>query len=110
MLGTAFLQQMVDNYDGSYIMAAAAYNAGPGRVRQWVALFGDPRKPDVDPVDWIERIPFTETRDYVHKVTESIAIYRARFGASTPETHIAADIGRGRPGGGVAWMRASSLQ
>jgi len=95
-LGTAFLQRMVNNYNGSYIMALAAYNAGPGRVRQWVSEFGDPRRKDVDPIDWIERIPFTETRDYVHKVMENVQMYRAKFNQTDKRLHLAKDIYRGR--------------
>ncbi len=78
-LGTAFLQRLIHNYDGSYIMALAGYNAGPGRIRQWVKQFGDPRDKEVDPIDWIERIPFTETREYVHKIMESAQVYRTRL-------------------------------
>ena len=61
-------------------MALAAYNAGAGRVAQWIPAYGDPRTGAVDPVDWVERIPFDETRDYVQRVSENLAIYRARLG------------------------------
>jgi soluble lytic murein transglycosylase len=67
----------------SYIMAFAAYNAGAGRVEQWVAEHGDPRDPKIDPVDWVERIPLAETRNYVERVMENLQVYRARFGATT---------------------------
>ena len=95
-LGTAFLYQLIRNYDGSYVMALAGYNAGPGRVRQWVRLFGDPRDKDVDPVDWIERIPFAETRDYVHKILESAQIYRSRLEGDPARLQLADDLHRGR--------------
>jgi soluble lytic murein transglycosylase len=78
-LGEAHLCDLLDNYNGSYILTLVAYNAGPGRVRQWVEQFGDPRNPDVDPIDWVERIPFTETREYVFKIMESMQLYRARL-------------------------------
>ena len=64
-----YLNSLVDDFDGSYIMAAAGYNAGPGRSRQWARAFGDPRSPDVDAVDWVESIPFSETRNYVKQIT-----------------------------------------
>ena len=64
-------------------MTFAGYNAGRGRVEQWVAQHGDPRDPKVDAVDWVERIPFAETRNYVQRVMENLQVYRARFGAST---------------------------
>lgn len=95
-LGTAFLHKLISNYDGSYIMALAGYNAGPGRIRQWVAKFGDPRKNDVDPIDWIERIPFTETRDYVHKILESAQVYRSRLHGEQSALRLAEDVYRGR--------------
>ena len=96
-LGSAFLQRLVRNYDGSYIMALAGYNAGPGRVRQWVRQFGDPRTKKVDPIDWIERIPFTETRGYVHKIMESIQVYRSRLKKKRTKLRLAQDLHRGRP-------------
>jgi soluble lytic murein transglycosylase len=78
-LGAAYLGQLIDDEGGSQEMALAAYNAGAGRVAQWVQTFGDPRSGAVDPVDWVERIPFDETRDYVERVSENIAVYRARL-------------------------------
>ena len=74
-------------------MALAAYNAGAGRVAQWIAAYGDPRTAGVDPVDWVERIPFDETRDYVERVSENLAIYRARL--SEPEAGQAPRVGAG---------------
>ncbi|MDR5956891.1 transglycosylase SLT domain-containing protein, partial [Escherichia coli] len=67
-LGAAHLGELAEKYDGSYVMVFAAYNAGPARVLEWVQRYGDPRKPEVDAVDWVERIPFTETRNYVQRV------------------------------------------
>ena len=69
------------SYDGDYVLAIAAYNAGPARIRRWVAARGDPRDPEVDVVDWIERIPFHETRNYVQRVLENLHVYRRRLGA-----------------------------
>jgi hypothetical protein len=75
----------------------ACYNAGRGRVQQWVAQHGDPRDPKVDAVDWVERIPFAETRNYVQRVMENLQVYCARFGARTatvePNLHRAANVG-----------------
>ncbi len=79
-IGAAHLGQLLTEQQGSYILTFAAYNAGPGRVKEWIDAYGDPRKPGVDPIDWIERIPFTETRNYVQRVYENMQIYRARFG------------------------------
>ncbi|HXZ15161.1 MAG TPA: lytic transglycosylase domain-containing protein, partial [Roseiarcus sp.] len=82
-LGAAFLGQVMEDIPGSPELAFAAYNAGPGRVAQWIAAYGDPRK-GADPVDWVERIPFDETRDYVQRVKENLAVYRQRFTEGEP--------------------------
>jgi soluble lytic murein transglycosylase len=79
-LGAGELADLLGEYRGSHILTFAAYNAGRGRVAQWMAIHGDPRDPKVDPVDWVERIPFAETRNYVQRVVENLHVYRARFG------------------------------
>jgi soluble lytic murein transglycosylase len=82
-LGSAYLSQQLDTFGNSYILTFAGYNAGPGRVRQWIDTYGDPRgKPIADVIDWIERIPFTETRNYVQRVMENYQVYKARIGVS----------------------------
>ncbi len=79
-LGATYLAQMAERFGGNPVLMAAAYNAGPARPERWLALYGDPRAPEADIVDWIEHIPFRETRNYVMRVTESLPIYRARLG------------------------------
>ncbi len=79
-LGAAHLAELLDEQGGSYVLTFAAYNAGGKNVREWIDAYGDPRKPGVDPVDWIERIPFAETRNYVQRVMENLQIYRVRLG------------------------------
>jgi peptidoglycan lytic transglycosylase len=92
-IGAAELGGVMQDYRGNYMLAFAAYNAGRGRVQEWIARFGDPRDPKVDPVDWVERIPFMETRNYVQRVMENMQVYRTRFGAA-PLT-IETDLRRG---------------
>ena len=75
-LGQAYLEELLERFDNSYILALAAYNAGPSRAERWIDLYGDPRDPSVDPIDWIERIPFSETRNYVQRILESLTTYR----------------------------------
>jgi soluble lytic murein transglycosylase len=79
-LGQAYLAGLLTDYDGSHVIALAAYNAGPGRVSQWIREHGDPRADDVDPIDWIEMIAFDETRNYVQRVTENLSVYRRKLG------------------------------
>jgi soluble lytic murein transglycosylase len=95
-LGEAFLNDLIDGYSGSYFLALAAYNAGPGRVKEWMEIYGDPRDPDVDPIDWIERIPFTETRRYVIKIMETLQLYRSRLSGPKDALHLVQDLNRGR--------------
>jgi soluble lytic murein transglycosylase len=85
-MGVAEISALFREYARSYVMTFAGYNAGRGRVRQWVAQHGDPRDPKVDAVDWVERIPLAETRNYVQRVMESLQVYSARLGASIATT------------------------
>ena len=80
ILGSTYLAQLADWLDGNMVLMSVGYNAGPGRARQWIEAMGDPRTADVDVIDWIEHIPFRETRNYVMRVTESMPVYRARLG------------------------------
>lgn len=80
LLGATYLSQMAGRFDGNVVMVSAAYNAGPARPPRWMADYGDPRRGDIDIVDWIEMVPFRETRNYIMRVTESLPVYRARLG------------------------------
>jgi soluble lytic murein transglycosylase len=93
-IGAAELAGLLEDYRGSYIMTFAGYNAGRGRVREWVSRYGDPRDPQIDPVDWVERIPFQETRNYVERVLENLQVYRVRLGGGA-RLLIEADLRRG---------------
>jgi soluble lytic murein transglycosylase len=93
-LGAAELGGLIEDYRGSYIMTFAAYNAGRGSVKKWIDRYGDPRDPKVDAVDWVEQIPFSETRNYVQRIMENLQVYRARFGGGT-RLQIEADLHRG---------------
>ena len=94
MLGAAELGGLLEDYRGSYILTFAAYNAGRGSVKKWIERYGDPRDPKVDAVDWVELIPFSETRNYVQRIMENLQVYRARFGGGT-RLQIDADLRRG---------------
>lgn len=93
-LGAAELGGLLEDYRGSYIMTFAAYNAGRGSVKKWIDRYGDPRDPKVDAVDWVELIPFSETRNYVQRIMENLQVYRARFGGGS-RLQIEADLRRG---------------
>ncbi len=93
-LGAAELGGLIDDYRGSYIMTFAAYNAGRGSVKKWIERYGDPRDPKVDAVDWVELIPFSETRNYVQRIMENLQVYRSRFGGGS-RLQIEADLHRG---------------
>jgi len=83
-MGAAELSALLQEYKGSFMMTFAGYNAGRGRVRDWIQAYGDPRDPHVDPVDWAERIPFSETRNYVQRVMENLMVYKHRFEEAAP--------------------------
>jgi soluble lytic murein transglycosylase len=93
-LGAAELGGLIEDYRGSYVMTFAAYNAGRGSVKKWIDRYGDPRDPKVDAVDWVELIPFSETRNYVQRIMENLQVYRARFGGGS-RLQIEADLHRG---------------
>ncbi len=97
-VGAAYLGQLVDQFSGSYILAAAAYNAGPNRPTEWTSLCGDPRASTTDPLDFIECIPFSETRDYVMRVLEAMQVYRARLNGGVAPLTLKADLKRGAYG------------
>ncbi len=94
-LGSRHLRDLIDYYDGSYILSIAAYNAGKHRINRWIESYGDPRK-DANPVDWVESIPFTETRNYVQRVMENIQVYRQRLAGKPFALNIGYDLARGR--------------
>lgn len=93
-LGQAYLSSVLDRFDGSYVLALAAYNAGPSRAKAWVKNNGDPRDSDIDAVDWVELIPFNETRNYVQRVMEALQVYRTRIDASLQVSQLAQDLVR----------------
>ncbi|MCA1366465.1 lytic transglycosylase domain-containing protein [Bradyrhizobium sp. BRP14] len=93
-LGAHYLGEQIDSFGGSYILTFIAYNAGPRRVPQWLARYGDPRSKPIDEVvDWIERIPFEETRNYVQRVMENYQVYKSRLGQ---KADIVSDLRMGR--------------
>jgi peptidoglycan lytic transglycosylase len=98
-LGATHLGELLESYRGSYILTFAAYNAGPGRVRQWIDMFGDPRDPAVDPINFVESIPVTETRRYVQRVMQNVQVYRSRL--KDAARSLRSDLERGRAAGGA---------
>jgi soluble lytic murein transglycosylase len=91
-MGSTYLRVLVDEFGPSVALVASGYNAGPGRPRRWITEFGDPRDPDVDVIDWVETIPFTETRTYVMRVVESLVIYRAKLKGSVGPVRVTAEL------------------
>jgi soluble lytic murein transglycosylase len=85
-LGIAHLGELMEDWNGSHILMFASYNAGGGNVSKWVKAYGDPRSANVDPIDWVERIPFSETRNYVQRVVEGMLVYRNRLGGLNAST------------------------
>jgi soluble lytic murein transglycosylase len=92
-LGTAYLDKLLDTFGRSLVLSIAAYNAGPVRVKQWLTTYGDPRNASVDDVvDWVEGIPFSETRNYVQRVLENLQVYRLRLGDNERAFTLARDL------------------
>jgi soluble lytic murein transglycosylase len=96
-LGRAYVDDLLNRFGGSYILAAAAYNAGPSRARDWIYTYGDPRQRGVDVIDWIESVPFDETRNYIMRVLENTQIYRARLNQGVAKLGLAEDLGLVEP-------------
>ena len=97
-LGSSFLGDLIDRFSGSYLMAAAGYNAGPGRPPQWASYCGDPRGAATDALDFIECIPFSETRNYVMRTLETTQVYRARLAGGSTPLRLSQDLNRGSYG------------
>lgn len=91
-LGQTYLAGLLNDYDGSYLLALAAYNAGPGRAAQWIRDNGDPRSSGVDPIDWVEMITIEETRNYVQRVIENVQVYRRKLGQQNWVTLLERDL------------------
>ena len=99
MLGSAYFQRLLNNWNGSVPLAVASYNAGSGNVRKWIARNGDPRG-QTDMIQWIEAIPFTETRAYVQRVIENSVVYDSVRAPASQQTtlHVSRYLGKSRPG------------
>lgn len=95
-MGALHLNDLLDRWDGSYILAAVSYNAGPHRAKTWIKTYGDPRSGDVDAIDWVEKIPFSETRNYVMRVMENMQVYRARLNNDSAVNRMEQDLRLGQ--------------
>ncbi len=91
-LGSAYLAGLIEEFGPAVALVASGYNAGPGRPRRWIAEFGDPRLASVDVVDWVETIPFSETRTYVMRVAEALVIYRARLRGTAGPVNLTGEL------------------
>jgi soluble lytic murein transglycosylase len=91
----AHVSDLLGDFAGSYILSIAAYNAGGGRSNQWIGTYGDPRNTSADALDWIERIPFSETRNYVQRVLENTQVYRAVLAGRAVPVGVLNDLRRG---------------
>lgn len=107
-IGSAHLSHLIDRFDGSLALTFAAYNAGASRADQWIERYGDPRSPNVDPVDWIELVPFEETRNYIQRVLENIQVYRGQLNDAPITGQLSSDIERGGPRGRIAQLTTPS--
>jgi len=99
-MGAAELAGLMRDYRGSFLLIFAGYNAGRGRVEKWIAQYGDPRHPNIDPIDWVERIPFAETRNYVERVMENLQVYRTLFknrGRAETVSHTETSVNQSSP-------------
>ncbi len=94
-VGRRYLDDLIEEFDGSYILALAAYNAGPSRPKRWIKEYGDPRKGEIDPIDFIESIPFSETRNYVQRILENTQVYRHRLSGNPISIALSKDLMRG---------------
>jgi soluble lytic murein transglycosylase len=97
-IGSAYIGDRMAEFAGSYVLTLAGYNAGPSRAQRWAKRYGDPRTPGIDPIDWIERIPFDETRNYVKKVLSNLQVYRARLGLKPSAGSLLVDLHHPRRG------------
>ena len=101
LLGSTYFARLLDQYRGSYPLAVAAYNAGPGNVNRWIRQNGDPRTSAISMLDWIEEIPFFETRNYVQRVLENAVVYdllNPNRSGSPPQNRLSYYLGEGQPG------------
>ncbi|MGQ9371828.1 lytic transglycosylase domain-containing protein [Azospirillum sp. A39] len=93
-LGSAYIADLLDRFNGSHVLAIAAYNAGPARVSSWLDQYGDPRAQGIDVVDWMELIPFSETRNYVQRVLEALIVYRGRLQGARADLDLGRELRR----------------
>ena len=91
-LGQSYLGGLIEKFGGSYVLALVSYNAGPHRARRWIRSYGDIRDKEVDAIDWVEIIPFKETRDYVQRVLENLQVYRKKLSKTDVKLGLESDL------------------